>query len=323
MAATVALGLAALGLFLHFGRGEPFAGYTTATVLGVPLVVTVAVLFGDLRRRTVGASADVFAGLLLIGALGIGVIVEFVAVRGDIDRMNSVFKLGLQAWVLYGVAGGYALWRLTTGIRWGRSWRRLGIRAAIGAVIGALVLASAVYPVLGTRGRLAGRFATQVPPTLDGMEVLRYVQMDDRGPMDLNEDYEAIRWLQRSGKVRGTPIIVEAVTDPYHWGGRVSTYTGLPTVLGWKWHQIQQRGQDWGPTLFREEQVRRLYATTNPEEAMDILRRYDVRWVYLGQLERNHYGTEGLAKFDALVTAGMLELAYEQGNTRIYRRTGI
>jgi uncharacterized membrane protein len=282
-----------------------------------------ALLLNDLGKRTPNAPTDVFALLLIMGAMGLGIVVDIVSVRGDIDRMNTVFKLGLEAWVLYGVASGYALWRLIAGIRWTRSWKQWGPRAVAAGIISVLILASAVYPVLGTRGRLKARFSTDVPLTLDGMEYLKTVTIDDKGPMDLSEDYRAIRWLQRSGLVEGTPVIAEAVNDPYHWSGRVSAYTGMPTILGWTWHQIQQRGQDWGPSLYRAEQVKLLYATADPMVAMDILRRYDVQWVYLGQLERNYYGTGGLAKFDTLVAEGMLELAYQDGDTRIYRRTGV
>ena len=50
-------------------------------------------------------------GLLAL-ALAIGVGVDLVVMKGDIDRQNTVFKLYLQAWLFFALAGSYALWHL-------------------------------------------------------------------------------------------------------------------------------------------------------------------------------------------------------------------
>ena len=53
-----------------------------------------------------------------------------------------------------------------------------------------------------------------------------------------------IHWLEDN--VQGTPTIMEGLSDNplYHWSNRISIYTGLPDVIGWNWHQKQQRSLD-------------------------------------------------------------------------------
>ena len=100
-------------------------------------------------------------------------------------------------------------------------------------------LASVALPQIGVaqvgpRGCILG-------PGLDGwayMETANY--WDPIGEeYELKWDLEAIRWLLDN--VVGSPVILEGHTPEYRWGGRYSINTGLPTVLGWNWHQRQQR----------------------------------------------------------------------------------
>ena len=98
--------------------------------------------------------------------------------------------------------------------------------------------------------------------------------------------------------MQGSPVILEANTPLYRWGGRVSIHTGLPSVVGWRWHQQQQR---WGYRDQVDRRIRdvdRIYSTAIPSEAVDLLSLYDVKYVYLGQVERLYYPEHGIAKFD-------------------------
>ena len=90
---------------------------------------------------------------------------------------------------------------------------------------------------------------------------------------------------------------MEAVTPPYRWGARVSAYTGLPTVVGWDWHEIVRKcGLAPCPAVHeRLRDVERGYSTSDPREALAVLRKYDVSYVYVGELERLYYPAEGLA----------------------------
>ena len=98
-----------------------------------------------------------------------------------------------------------------------------------------------MYPLVSTPARALDRMAPEVGPTLDGMAYMHLAEHHENGAtLQLADDYALIRWLQE--EVAGAPVILEAQgPSEYRWGGRVSIYTGLPTLLGWRYHQTQQR----------------------------------------------------------------------------------
>src|SRR5262249_55594975 len=105
----------------------------------------------------------------------------------------------------------------------------------------------------------------------------------------------------------------------YSWGSRFSIYTGLPTVLGWDWHQKQQRGNFGGPVIdARAKQVEDFYNNPDPAQAIKTLSEFDVRYVILGQLETLHYSSAGLAKFQGGL-GGVLDVVYQNQGLIIYQ----
>jgi len=136
----------------------------------------------------------------------------------------------------------------------------------------------------------------------------------------LKHDYDAIRWMQDN--VAGSPTIIEegaAGGNQYRWSARFSIYTGLPTVVGWEWHQRQQRAVLGAPVVEdRVADVREFYSTTDLERARLLLRRYSVRYVIEGEMERLYNDPAGFAKFGALVEAGDLRIVYQNPGVTIY-----
>jgi uncharacterized membrane protein len=200
-----------------------------------------------------------------------------------------------------------------------RSWQR--VVWYIPALV--LLFIAALFPIMAIRAKAVYRLPPQeelaaMPISLNGIEFMKYTpEYNERGypmPMDLNVDYEIIRWLQDN--VAGSPIIIEGISDGvlYYWGGRIAIQTGLPSVIGWDWHQKQQRTFDPLPTLVsqRVANANNLYMTTDIEQAWRILRHYDVSYVVVGALENSRYGMSGgLAKFDEMVARGWLEVVFE------------
>jgi uncharacterized membrane protein len=80
-------------------------------------------------------------------------------------------------------------------------------------------------------------------------------------------------------------IVAEAVGDGYSGFARISMLTGLQTVLGWPGHEAQWRGTS-EPQGARREDIERLYVTARWDEAQAIIEQYNIRYIYIGILER-------------------------------------
>jgi YYY domain-containing protein len=251
--------------------------------------------------------------LMVAGGLLLTLMVEVIVLKGDIARMNTVFKFYLQVWTLFSVSAAAALgWLLLAQSEWSPSWRSTWQIALF-----MLVASTALYPMLGGIAKIKDRMVPEAPHTLDGMAFMQGATYDDLNTiMDLNQDYQAIRWLQEN--VRESPVIVEGNMVEYHWGNRNTIYTGLPNVIGWNWHQRQQRAT--GPENLisnRITAVNEFYLTTDTDQARSFLDRYQVKYVILGQLERALYPGPGLDKFEEL-DGSLWREVFRVGETTIY-----
>ena len=153
---------------------------------------------------------------------------------------------------------------------------------------------------------------------LDGTLYMTTTHYNEAGrDLTLAYDREAILWLQ--DHVEGSPVIAEGNAGLYRWGSRISIYTGLPTIIGWDWHQKQQRAAVSGEVVdWRIMDLRELYSGLDPTVAREILDRYQVTYIYLGELERAVYGEQGAAKLENMVGSD-LDIVYRQGPVTIYQ----
>ncbi|MHB1131711.1 MAG: DUF2298 domain-containing protein [Chloroflexota bacterium] len=97
------LGLAVAGLGLHL------VGHTTSAFLLICLAGAAWLALGPARS----AAETFFFGLVGLG-FALCLFCEFFAIKGDVGRMNTVFKFYLQVWVIWGAASAVAvaaLWR--------------------------------------------------------------------------------------------------------------------------------------------------------------------------------------------------------------------
>jgi len=285
------IGLGALGVMGFCA----FLGRWLPVMLTVLLAGGLFVGWRRLRQSSEElATSIVFSLLLFLVGLALTTSVEFVYLKDTFGtRMNTVFKFYYQAWACFGVAGVYGVYAVL------QRARGLGRGLFVGVFV--LVLAAAlIYPITAFYSK-AGEFRGQ--PTLDGTAHLAHSHPND---------YAAIQWL--NAHVSGAPVILEANGDQYTYAARISTHTGLPTVLGWGGHELQWRGNYEEPGR-REPDIRTLYTTRDVEQALTLLEKYDITYIYVGDLERQAFGSAGLTKFE-----GFMDPVFQQGGVTIYGR---
>ena len=305
----------ALVLFLAATVLLLLRGYYVAPI-ALPLLTTAGLL--ALRPNLPAARRVVLA--LMAAGLGLTLVVEIVVLDGDVGRMNTVFKFYLQVWLMLSVACGVAAVWAWPSIRGAR------LRPAWTAALGVLVFLALLYPLTATPAKWKVRMNHDAPNTLDGEAFLDYVDYGDTDyagngitirPAD---DLGAIDWLRRN--VAGTPAIMEAHGgNPYRSiAARIAMYTGLPNVIGWDWHQRQQRAVTTGTDVTnRIDDANNFYNTLDPAVARNILARYGVEYIVIGSLENAYYWPEGLAKFDQMIADGTLTEVYRDATARVLR----
>ena len=281
------------------------SGFAT---IAFTIVISLAVLGVGLAVRRVaqpGSRYSLVAVGMVVMAMALAAGVDVFTVKDDIGRMNTVFKFYLQAWVLLAMASSYFLWVLADAGKLSLSNLRAGRGLWLG-LLAVLAVGVMVYPVLGTRDRNAIRFETS-GLALDGMAYMETVTyFDKEGPLTLKYDLDAIEWMQEN--IKGSPVIIEGLSDLYRWGNRISIYTGLPAVIGWDWHQRQQRvGYAYTVTRRRDE-IDDFYDSPLRFTAIQTLDNYNVKYVYVGEMERAKYSIIGLFKFERMESDGLVQV---------------
>jgi YYY domain-containing protein len=239
----------------------------------------------------------IFALLLIVTGLAITFATEFVFVQDRFgSRMNTVFKLYYQAWVLLAIASAFGVYYLV------HRWRGV-VRWAWLAGLTLLVLVTLVYPVLAGYDR-AGRF--EPTPTLNG---IAYVESYRPA------EYAAIRWLQEN--VEDAPIILEAPGDSYRPDtNRISTATGLPALLGWGFHEAQWR-EPVPEMTERQNDIATIYQSLDTARVQQLLDQYDIKYVFIGPAETGQYGLTPpqINKFDTF-----MERVFAREGVWLYRQ---
>ena len=299
----------ALGVALKHGPGDLIDAVTarglnwlTLLFFAGALAASLLALWQSIVARATGAVEAALTPVLVLMAsaflLVLGAELFYVS---DVfrSRLNTVFKLYYQAWLLLAVGGSFGVYWLAREL-WSPASENLWPRRAWAAAVVAVLAAALLYPIGATLSRTNGLSAET--RTLDGLAYAR---------REVADDFAALRWLHDRASINET--IMEAIGGQYSSFARVSAWTGIPTVIGWAGHELQW-GRDGAELSRRQADIDRAYSSASFEEALSVLREYDVKYVFVGSLERMKYAPDGLLKFEMFMDA-----AFRSGNTAVYR----
>lgn len=257
-------------------------GYTAAAIAAVPLIYFVAKKDHSLPEILA------ILGLLLL------IIVELFYLKdnmGDLYfRMNTVFKCYLPAWILLGLSA----FAMVAG------WLARPGRIPVFPAKKSATLAALIIGVLFVTPFLVPLDLNYGSRSLDGLAYLDTSHPGDAG---------GVGFLR---SLTGNERIVEAEGGDYTYYSRISSFTGIPAIIGQPFHEYMWRGDTTGWYSTRLSDIRSIYQ--DPDKTIYLMKKYNATLLYVGDLERDRYSVN--------LPAEGLELVYSDQGTDIYRLAG-
>lgn len=217
----------------------------------------------------------IFMFILLVSIPEI-IYVKDIYIR-EYHRANTMFKLTYQAFVMMCLVFGMTIGRMFS--------HKTAVKKVLYSVALFCLLSVCsvhmMYPFFSIKSYYAG---LKEYKGLYGLSFLSRSYPDD---------YNAILWMKQniSGQPApstGGPVVLEAVGESYTDFSRVSTFTGLPTVIGWRVHEWLWRGS-FDEAGKRTEEVKAMYEQPLSAQSQMLFQKYAVKYIFVGALERQIY----------------------------------
>jgi YYY domain-containing protein len=258
-------------------------GYLATAVAVVPLVYLLARTERD------------FCGILSMVGLVVLIFCELFYLKDNMGdtyfRMNTVFKFYIPAWLMLGISS------FTIVAQKAADWKKIPVfsfrESAVVTITVVCILFALPFAIQYNAGYGTG--------TLDGLAYLNTTHPGDAG---------GVAYLR--ALPGDTDRIVEAENGDYSYYSRISSFTGIPAIIGQPFHEFMWRGDTTGWFSRRPTDIQSIYE--NPNQTILLMRKYNATLLYVGDAERERYNV-------SLPSAG-LEMVYSADNTDIYRLAG-
>jgi len=311
--------------------------------LSITIIFFIANIAGLVKRKIRKVHVWSFILIILSFCLVFGVEIFYIKDLFDVTtpeyfRANTVFKFYYHAWIIWGIVIGFFIYQLIVNFYRIYKFKRIITILFIGFLYFGSILyifkaITDFYPVLPVFGNKTKEMS------LDGYS---YIDKNHSG------DYQAITWINNN--IKGQPVIVEAVGEAYTYYARISTNTGLLSVLGWPTHEWQWRNIIDNDIAFQlsnnrddlenkyetknerelvtyinrdrifseiNEDVSNIYQSSSIDNLKALIAKYNVEYIYIGELELKKYTNINEENIQHLA-----RLVYDQNSTKIYKVRG-
>ncbi len=216
----------------------------------------------------------IYTGLLTFASL---CIVHYSENLILLDRINSLFKPNTFSFVIFSLCASFLLMEAFQSLK--KKWISV-VYASVIAVFGftSFVLVKSIHTISYTAGK-----SFQTP--------LEHFRIKSPG------DAKVVEWLRENANTNET--VLEYFGSPYKYdAARISTYSGIPSYLGWAGQHVTQRGTSHQELERRKVQIKRIYSKLEIDEIHQVLKKENIQYVVTGSYESQRVASPGLEKFD-------------------------
>jgi YYY domain-containing protein len=259
---------------------EPLPKEFENDVQNVPTKPTPGVPFEEIGgKRGLGGFlsaleiSDLYLIVIGLCAFGLVLLPEIIYVRdiytGSYVRANTMFKLTYQAFIMFGLSMAFIITRfVSTPVN--RAMKAIGI-----------VL---LFLFMTTVGYFNEAYTAWFGGKHQGLDASTFIRDDVSAA-----EADVIDYINATFDKQYTVLEMSGLS--YTYFNRVSTFTGMPTVLGWQTHEWLWRSSgdiSEYPKVVddRHKDVLALYESRDLWEVSTLVEKYDIDYVFIGLCER-------------------------------------
>ena len=194
------------------------------------------------------------------------------------NRMNTIFKLYYQVWILLGLVVSYIFYYF-----WFTNNNKSFLIRFLNKIIFSIFLIFSIISLYYVPAAIDSKIDFDTSSfSFNGIEYL-----------DQNE-FNAINFMISDSD--SSDVLLEAVGEWFDMG-LISRSTGIPNIINWPGHQLQWRNNS-NEIFLRENHVKEIYQTQDINQTKTLISNYNIKYIYVSDRERKKYGQTGLEKFD-------------------------